>query len=200
MGRPRINRVCEIERGFAMRIERFGGILGAIALLAALASCMTTSSGLDSRNVPSFYLNPPTSKDMLYGVGHAKMATLDLSRSTALARARNDIAAQVSVHVKNALTDYAQQAGEGDKQQTVQYVENVSHQVADVTLSGCRTDKIEVGRDGSVYALVSYDVQRVLDAARSQFMRNESAAFAEFKADEALRRLNAEIQNSPSMR
>ncbi len=177
-----------------MKVAKLITLVGLVSVLAGLMACVTPAPKVDTRQIPSFYLNPPKSKDTLYGVGHAKMATLDLSRSTALARARDDIAGQVSVSVKNALTDYAQQAGEGDNQQAVQFVESVSRQIADVTLSGCRTDKIQVADDGSVYALVSYNVQNLLDAAKTEFSRNEAAAFAEFKADEALRRLNSEIQ------
>lgn len=169
-----------------------------LAIYALLAACASTQPGIDKRSIPAFYLTPPTSKDTLYGVGSAKMATLDLSRSTALARARSDVAGQVDVSVKNALTDYAQQAGEGDNAQALQFVESVSRQIADVTLRGCRTDKVEVADDGSVYALVSYKIQNLLDTARTRFSRNEAAAFAEFKADEALRRLNSEIQSRPS--
>lgn len=114
-----------------MKTKRLAVILGAIAVGIALASCASTPPGVDRPDVPAFYLDPPRSEDMLFGVGQAKMATLDLSRST---------------------------------------------------------------------VLVSYDVHRVLDAAQGHFMRNESAAFAEFKAEEALRRLDAEIQNSPPRR
>ncbi len=170
------------------------GVSMVVVIVAGFSACLSGPPRVDTSQIPAFFLNPPSSNDTLYGVGDAKMATLSLSRSTAIARARDDIAGQVSVSVKNALTDYAQQAGEGGNQQTVQFVETVSRQVADVTLSGCRTEQVEVADDGSVYVLVSYDVKSVLDAAQTEFTRNEAAAFAEFKADEALRRLNDEIQ------
>ncbi len=172
-------------------------LLVTIVVAAVITSCATTSPKVDKSQIPRFYLNPPTSKESLYGVGEAKMSSLDLSRTTALARARDDVARQVQVSVKNALTDYAQEAGEGGNQQTLQFVETVSRQMVDVTLSGCRTDKVEATDDGTVYALVSYGIQNVMDAAKTQFSRNEAAAFAEFKADEAVRRLNDEIQKNP---
>ncbi len=99
--------------------------------------------------------------------------------------------------MKTAMTDYVQQAGEGDNQQAVQFVETVSRQIANVTLTGCRTEKVAVGEDGRVYALVSYQVSNLIDTAKNQFSRNEASAFAEFKADEALKRLNDELQNNP---
>ncbi len=177
-----------------MKRASMGVVVGAAALL--LASCATGPS-INKRDIPSFYLNPPKSKEYIYGVGEAHLSTLSLSRTTALSRARDDIARQVQVAVKNAVTDYAQQAGEGKNQQTVQFVETVSRQVANVTLSGVRTEKIEPTSDGTVYALVSYPVANLMDAAKQEFSRNDAAAFAEFKASEAVKRLEAEIQNNP---
>lgn len=169
-------------------------LLGGVALV--IASCATGPS-INKREIPSFYLNPPTSKDYIYGVGEAHLSTLSLSRTIALSRARDDVARQVQVAVKNAITDYAQQAGEGKNQQTVQFVETVSRQIVDVTLSGVRTEKIEPATDGTVYALVSYPVANLKEVASREFARNEASAFAEFKANEALKRLDAELQDNP---
>jgi hypothetical protein len=165
------------------------------AATLAVTSCETTGNRIDRNQIPSFYLTPPTSKDTLYGVGYARMSSLDLSRTTAVARARADVAGQVQASVKTALTDYAQQAGEGENNQALQFVESVSRQIVDVTLAGCRTDKVEVIDDGTVYALVSYPITNLMAAAGSQFRRNEAAAFAGFKAEEAVSRLNDEIRN-----
>jgi hypothetical protein len=126
------------------------------------------------------------------------MSTLTLSRTAALSRARDDLARQVQVHIRNAIIDYAQEAGEGNNQQTLQFVETISRQVTDVTLSGARTVKIESTSDGTVFVLVSYDTVSMMEAAKESFARNETAAFAEFKADEALRRLDSELKNKPS--
>lgn len=166
------------------------------AVLLALAACATGPS-INKREIPKFYLNPPTSKDYIYGVGEARLSTLSLSRTTALSRARDDVARQVQVAVKSAITDYAQQAGEGNNQQTVQFVETVSRQIVNVTLSGVRTERIEPAEDGTVYALVSYPVANLKEVASREFARNEASAFAEFKANEALKRLDAELQNNP---
>lgn len=166
------------------------------SLVLLLASC-ATSSHVNIRQIPSFYLNPPTSKDKIYGVGEAKMSTLSLSRTAALGRARDDIARQVQVTVKNALTDYAQQAGEGSNQQALAFTENISRQIADVTLTGCQTEKVAVDNRGTVYALVSYPVSQLKNTAQTQFTRNEAAAFSEFKAKEALKQLDQQLQNNP---
>lgn len=169
-------------------------VLGAVALI--LASC-ASEQRINTKDIPDFYVNPPTARDTIYGVGEARMSTLSLSRTTALSRARDDIARQVQILVKNAVTDYAQQAGEGRNQQTINFTETISRQIANVTLSGVQTVKIEPTEDGTVYALVSYQVSALKDAANQQFQRNEAAAFAEFKADQALQALDSQIKNNP---
>jgi hypothetical protein len=171
-------------------------LLAAVLAALVMASC-TSSPGFSREDIPDFYLSPPMSKDFIYGVGEARMSTLSLSRTAALSRARDDIARQVQVLVKSAVSDYAQQAGEGSNQQALQFVETVSRQIASVTLSGTRTERMEPSRDGTVYALVSYPLSNMRDAARTEFTRNEGAAFAEFKADEALDRLDQEIRRNP---
>jgi LPP20 lipoprotein len=168
----------------------------AVSFFLLMSAC-ATSSHINTRQIPDFYRNPPTAADTIYGVGEAKMSTLSLSRTTALSRARDDVARQIQVSVKNALTDYAQQSGAGTDQQAISFVENVSRQVADVSLSGCRTKKVAVGDDGTVYALVSYPVSALNQTAQTQFSQNEASAFAEFKADEALKQMDQELKSNP---
>ncbi len=170
-------------------------LIALVAAAMAVTSCETTGNRVDKSKIPDFYLTPPTSRDILYGVGYAKMSSMDLSRTTAVARARADVAGQVQASIKTALTDYAQQAGEGENSQALQFVETVSRQIVDVTLAGCRTDKVEVKDDGTVYALVSYPIANLMDTAGTQFRRNEASSFAGFKAEEAVNRLNEEIHS-----
>ena len=160
-----------------------------------LYSC--AGSSVDTSDLPDFYLNPPLAEDAIYGVGDAKMSSLSLSRTTAVSRARNDIAFQVETLVKAAITDYAQEAGSADDKQTIEFVETISKQIANITLAGAKTKEFYVGKDGTVFALVEYATNSLLTAAKEEFQRNEAAAFAEFKADQALAKLEHELENNP---
>lgn len=148
-------------------------------------------------DIPDWYLMPPVADDAFYGVGSAKMSKLDTSRKMAIARAREDIAFQMKASIKAAITDYAQEAGVDGGNQVINFVETVSKQVTDATLVGAKTEKVEAGADGTVYALVSYPLNAFKDTAAQEFARNEDAAFAEFKAQQALERLNSELENNP---
>ena len=177
-----------------MQTVKYIGLVLLTALL--LLSCASTDK-VDVDQIPDFYLNPPSAEDAIYGVGDAQMSSLSTSRTMALSRARDDIARQVEVMVKNAITDYAQEAGEGDNKQTIEFVETVSRQIVEVTLQGLKTKEVSVAEDGTVYALVEYSMNSFKEEAANTFERNEAAAFAEFKATEALKFLDAELENNP---
>ena len=148
-------------------------------------------------DIPDWYLNPPVAEDSFYGVGSAKMSKLDTSRKMAISRAREDVAFQMEAKIKAAITDYAQEAGVDGENQVISFVETVSKQITDTTLQGVKTEQVGVGSDGTVYAMVSYPMNEFKDVAASEFERNESSAYAEFKAQQALEQLEAEIDNNP---
>ena len=177
-----------------MRVSR------SIVLLAAtffvFIGCVSRPRN-DPDDIPIFYLIPPIADDAIYGVGDAKMSSLSMSRTTAISRARDDIARQVEVLVTNAITDYAQEAGQGNNNQAIEFTEIVSRQLVEVTLRGLITREVVIGRDGTVYALVKYPIDNLLEAANDNFERNQASAFAEFKADEAVAKLNEELDKNP---
>ncbi len=155
----------------------------------------------DTSNLPDFVLNPPVATDAIYGVGYAKQSTLPLSIKVAEANARADIANQIDAQIKSAVTSYAQEAGVGDDTQVIEFAETITRQVTDTTLSGSITQQRAPMEDGGVWILMVYNKESMLgsfeDAAKS-FERNESAAFAEFKAADALKQLEHETENNPT--
>jgi len=157
----------------------------------------TTAETQKLEDVPNFFLMPPVADKVFYGVGSAKMSSLDMSRTMALSRARDDIARQVDLQIKNAITDYAQEAGV-DSVQTLKFTEMVSRQIADTKLQGAKPIEMYAAKDGTIYALVEYDTANLNKDAATVFMRNEEAAFSEFKAAQALEKLNFELKNNPT--
>ncbi len=157
----------------------------------------TAQSVKARRDLPDWFMNPPVSQDVIYGLGMAKLSSDSLSRDTAIARARKDIAVQVSSRVQTAMTDYAQQAGAEGKSQTINFVESITKQVANVNLKNTITEKVYPAEDGNWFAMVSYPKNQAEEEVAAIFKRNEEAAFAEFKADEALKMLDASINANP---
>jgi hypothetical protein len=76
-------------------------------------------------------------------------------------------------------------------------MENISKQVADQTLVGVERDEIWVDAEGAVYVLCSFpkaNVGKGFEEVTGSFVRNEAAAFADFKAKEALSFLEKETE------
>jgi len=191
-------------------MKRFSIVLLALIAIAAFGfvSCVSQPASSTSEggktvaeappsDVPDFYLNPPIADDAIYGVGSAKMAKMDTSRKMAVARAREDIAFQMNASIKAAITDYAQEAGVDGGNQVISFVETVSKQVTQTTLSGAKTEQVFAGKDGTIYALVSYPLNSFKEEVKKEFVRNEDAAFAEFKAAQALEKLESELSSNP---
>ena len=173
-----------------------------ITLTLFVISCsskpdVTETAGKTLEDVPKFFLTPPTADKVFYGVGSAKMSSLDMSRTMALSRARDDIARQVDLQIKNAITDYAQEAGVNSVQ-TIKFTETISRQIADTKLQGAKPIEMYAAKDGTIYALIEYDTANLTKDAAEIFKRNEEAAFSEFKAAQALEKLNFELKNNPT--
>ncbi len=151
-----------------------------------------------SVDAPHWFLVPPQAKDAIYGIGVATSSDLSRARDMASSRARADIAKQLSVSVETMLTDYFQEAGTGDDSQAIEMIESITKEVADVDLRGAKTIEAYVADDGKVYILAEYSMNQFIEEQVAEvFQRNESAAFAEFKAQQALDRLSAEVESNP---
>ena len=178
------------------------GILLALAAVIALAGCASSddepkSNVEERRDLPQFFLTPPTPEDQYVGLGMAKLEDDSLSRSTALTRARRDIANQVSVRVASMLTDYAQESGADGNSQTLTFVESVTKEVSQLELKGAITKEQYPASDGTWYAMVYFPKAALLETVGEVFNRNEDAAFAEFKAQQALARLESYLEDQP---
>jgi hypothetical protein len=173
-----------------------------VVLAALLLSACASKEDMDegpqkSTDYPAFFLTPPSPEDQFVGLGMAKLQDDNLSRTTALARARADIAAQVAVSVETMLTDYAQESGADGNTQTLTFVERISKEVADIELKGAITKEQYPAKDGTWYVMVYFPKAAMIEEVGKVFARNEDAAFAEFKAQQALERLNSEVANNP---
>jgi type III secretory pathway component EscV len=155
----------------------------------------------DTANYPDYVVNPPQSGDAIFGVGYAKQSTLPLSIKVAETNARADIANQIETQIQSAVTSYMQEAGVGDDKQAIEFVESITRQVTDTMLSGAITVQRNPMPDGGVWVLMQYGKDNFLntfkDVAES-FERSEGAAFAEFKAAQALEKLKFETENNPT--
>ena len=181
-----------------------------IALLIVMVSLFAVScaSAPDPKvvepqksNLPDFVLNPPMATDAIYGVGYAKQSTFALSLKVAETNARADIAAQIETTIQAAITAYTQEAGVDDNTQVINFVESVTRQITDTTLSGATPQQRAPMDDGGVWVLMVYNKNALVESFEEiaeEFERSEDAAFAEFKAASALEKLDYQLANNPT--
>lgn len=171
----------------------------AVATLLSM-SCLTTTEPAKS-GLPDFVLNPPMATDAIYGVGYAKKASPALSMKVAETNARADIAAQIETTIQAAMTDYVQEAGVDGNSQTIEFTESITRQITDTTLSGATPQQRVPMDDGGFWVLMVYSKESLVesfDEVAKSFERNDDAAFAEFKAADALKMLNSQLEDNPT--
>lgn len=151
--------------------------------------------GLDGIPQPAWVNKTPKSETAFYAVGYAMKSNRAISKTAAGADARDQIARWIGTNVKNALVNYTNESGSEKNIQTLSYFENISKQVAEQTLVGVEDDETWIDDKGGVYMLCSFpkaNIGKSFEQTVQTFQRNEAAAFAEFKAKEALSFLDKE--------
>lgn len=144
--------------------------------------------------VPAWYLRPPKSEDAIYGRGLADFKDLNLAITTAEARARTAISFTLSANVEAMVKDFTQSSGNAETQSTISFVQNVQKQLTSSKLTGVEIENTEVGPDGKVYVLAVMSKADAKKNLEDAFAVPEVARYAEFKADEAFRMLDAQIE------
>jgi len=174
-------------------------ILLILAIGFALVGCATkkTSSPGAATDVPP-WLNDFPPEDAIWGIGSAKQSSVSMSMTTAEARARTAIARQLSTKVQAMFTDYNLDAGNVRNQASTSLQEDVSRQLTNMDVSGARPIQRWQGKDGTWWFLVE---MKKADAKKqvASILGNEEAAYAQFKAQQALQMMDAQLakQNKP---
>jgi type IV secretory pathway TrbL component len=115
--------------------------------------------------------------------------------TTAEHRARTAIARQLQTKVQAMFTDYNLDAGNVNAQANASLQEDVSRQITDMDVSGARPIKRWEAPDGTWWFLVEFKKSDAKSTVAS-ILRNEEAAFAQFKAQQALDMLDYQLGKS----
>lgn len=173
-------------------------LVAGILAVFAFTGCGSTPDPMGETidGVPAWVVTMSMKSDTAhYEVGYGKGSNRATSQKRAEADARNKLAMWLETDVQTALVTYTQDAAIGEESELIEFMEEISRQTAETSLSGAVVESVYVDEDGGVFVLMSYDINGLARDLQSQvdsYVRNESAAFAEFKADEALRALMAE--------
>ena len=191
-------------------------VMSVLAVLAASCASMSEEETAEPASrepapcpseYPPWYCEPLGYEGHLTGVGSANFPSAHTNREMAASRARREIAFQKQSLMQAAITDYFQGAGEivgNQRPQVIEFSESVSREIADVNLSNSKIAKVFISPDKTTtFVLVVYgfdsfrdDAEQVLSRYEGNFARREDAAFAEFKADEALKYLDKQLEDN----
>lgn len=158
------------------------------------------SEPLDSF-LPDFVLNPPIATDAIYGVGYANQSTVSLPIITAETNAKIDIANQIETTIQEAITAYAQEVGVANNTQLISFIETLTQQITDTTLTGIATMSRVPMDDGGVWVLMVYEKETLTSSFIStaeEFETTGDTPFTDFNATLALDKLNYELENNPT--
>ena len=183
-------------------MKKILGILFVVALILVSFSCASKPDqilGAEGIPRPQWVADMALADPVLhYEIGYGKGTNRASSMARAEADARNKIAFWVKTDVETVLKTYMQDAGVGNETQMIEYIEQVSIQTANTTISGAEIKGKWEDLEGGIYVLMGYDIDKAaenlakqMEAVETPFVRNESAAFADFKAQEAFKALEA---------
>jgi uncharacterized protein YcfL len=165
-------------------------VLLVLALVFGMAACGSKPAGAAS-DVPP-WLNDFPPEDAIWGIGSAKQSSMSMSMTTAEARARVAIARQLQTKVQAMFTDYNLDAGNVKNQANTSLQEDVSRQITNMDVTGARPIQRWQGKDGTWWFLVE---MKKSDAKKqvASILGNEEAAYAQFKAQQALQMMDAQL-------
>jgi len=177
-------------------MKRFCSILMVLSLVFMVAACGSapTSTTTGPTTTPE-WLNDFPPEDVLWGIGIAKQSSPSMSMTTAEARARVAIARQLQTKVQAMFTDYNLDAGNVNAQANASLQEDVSRQITNMDVSGARPIKRWEAPDGTWWFLVEFKKSDAKNTVAS-ILRNEQAAFAQFKAQQALDMMDRQLEKN----
>lgn len=183
-------------------------VLFTVVMTAALMGCgsspakqTTTTQTVSSQSNSGTYTTSPKPSstpdwfedmppaDAFWGIGRAKLDDESQSLQYATYRARRDVAEQLSTIVQGMLIDYYRQAGALNKPNTTAFIENIGKGLVNANLVGAPVNARKRMDDGTYWVRVSLmkaDAKKVI----TDTYDSEAARFSEFKAREALKELD----------
>jgi len=169
----------------------------AMMIMALVVGCKSAPAPAAAAPVltsPAWVAEIPP-EDVVYGIGIARLQNPTLAMQTALTRAQREAAMQISTLVRGELTDYANESGLADNPRSMIAIESIGSNLVNMDLSGATIDKREQMPDGTWYVRVSVSKGTINNRVKD-VVNNEMADFAEFRADQAMRRLESQINNT----
>ena len=130
---------------------------------------------IDGANAPSWICNGGDVKGMITGIGSAKPTPLGFSfqRTEAIAAARDNIAREISIKVKNVFKRFEESNGVGKNTLNERVVQNVSKQLSNEVLRNSKLLKLWKSPNGTLYVLVGMPKEEVVNNLKTEIKANK---------------------------
>ena len=143
---------------------------------------------------PKWYINPPEKDQFLFGTGTSQRNDMDLAKADADAIARDEIARQIELDIKNMIERSKMAVG---REVNVDVVKDVSSQIAHQTVSGIKIVNREFKQKGKTftfYSLAKVSLEDVKHGILEGF--NDAEVRRQLDIDEKLQdQLDKEVEN-----
>jgi len=185
-------------------MKRLWCLLAAILTVGLLVvSCGSTSGGkvpLGAEGIPQpewVRKLPSPTADTIYFRGEGRDGrTVTAKQGSARANALQALADWKEATVVATVRDHVRESGETGNTQSLETLQNTIISLAKANTSGFREVESWVAADGHYVILYSYplnDFRNDFRSATNAFVRNESALYAEFKAEQMFEKLEEKL-------
>ncbi|MCL2473116.1 MAG: hypothetical protein FWF26_05500, partial [Treponema sp.] len=171
-----------------------------IILMAFFAfSCKSKPEPVSDPTMPPWVNEQPPSGE-LWGIGVSSNVQQQMRMTMSDAGARQDLARQIQVLAQGMVTDYAREAGGINDTAALQFTETVSRQIAQANLQGAVRDMLWTSKDGKTLwtrlKMSKDDAAKTINQQAQKAIDSEAARYAEFKAMDALKMMDYELQKN----
>lgn len=182
------------------KIIGFCNVLLCVAVMFGLGACASSPSvvmGKHDQPMPNWIYKVPQAEDAIYFVSDPFRGTTDAySLGLAKTNCNNKAAQWVETTVESFVKSYMNESGEVGNTQALMSFQSLVITNAKASLSALQEKEKWIDLEGNAYMLCELKKSIMDNSFKSSvndFVRNESAAFSEFKAAEFQKEMYASI-------
>ena len=131
-----------------MKVIRWTALF--VIFLGMLAGCANkgvnsdsvSEARKDSREIPSWFLEPPVEEEALYSTGVARSSDMQMGMDRAMLAAKRDLAGQINNRLSSKMKEFVSEVGQGGNTALNREVSTITKNVVtEVNLAGYRRTK-----------------------------------------------------------
>ena len=191
-------------------------IVGASAIALTACQTTTTPTALKSeadvgtfkykvsevehqvKNVPSWFMEPPTDDNVIYAVGSSSLPNLQLAIDVATLGAKRTLADRINSRVRSQTKTFISKIGDDGMDASVMSEINQATRnlVVDADLGGYHQDKLSIVPNGTqfrVYVMLAYSDKNARKILRNRLSRDR-ALLSKISATQAFQELDKDVK------